>query len=56
MKRILEVSPEELEDPKTRDQLLEEVHKRLKTRRKLRETKQQKEMFDPSKPTKGKTK
>lgn len=56
MKRILDISPEELEDPKTRDQLLEEVYKRLKTRRKLRETKQQKEMFNPSKPAKGKTK
>ncbi len=56
MKRILDVSPDELGKPETREELLEEVMKRLGTRRKLREKKHQEELFDPSKPTKGKTK
>jgi len=56
MKRILDASPDELGKPETRKELLEEVMKRLETRRKLREKKHQEELFDPSKPTKGKTK
>ena len=50
MKRIFEVSPDELLDEQNLEQLKEELAKRLKIRRDLRETKHQQELFDPSKP------
>jgi len=53
MKRIFEVSPDELIDEQNLQQLKEELSKRLKIRRDLRETKQQQELFDPNKPMKG---
>jgi len=53
MKRIFEVSPDELLDEQNLEQLKEELAKRLKIRRNLREKKQQQELFDPNKPMKG---
>ena len=53
MKRIFEVSPDELLDEQNLEQLKEELSKRLKIRRNLREKKQQQELFDPNKPMKG---
>tara|TARA_R110000751_G_scaffold175708_1_gene281775 strand:+ start:251 stop:457 length:207 start_codon:yes stop_codon:yes gene_type:complete len=52
-KRIFEVSPDELLDGQNLEQLKQELAKRLKIRRDLREKKQQQELFDPNKPMKG---
>ena len=55
-KTKFDFSPDDLLNKDNLEEVKQAISKRLKIRRDTREKKHQQELFDPSKPTKGKTK